>query len=98
MHLHSIAAYADKIVDEIDAASAELLKNMPANELVSLHHTWGTAIRNGFGLWESDHPLTTNWHMNVDTRNIIDGVDYSKDHPDSVSMKIMELVHKKINA
>lgn len=98
MHLYSVAAYADKIVDEIDAESAAALKTTPADQLAKYHHSWGMSIRNEFGLWEQDHPLTKNWHQNPDNRNIIDGIDFSDDHPDSISMKIMELVHKKINA
>ena len=102
MHLHSAAAYADKILDEISEADYSLLvaelKGTSSSDLVKYHHTWGTAIRNEFSLWATDHPLTKNWHQNPDDRNIVDGVDFSDDHPDSVSMRIMELVHKKINA
>ena len=54
----------------------------------SQDHSFGMverAIRNDYGLWEFDHPLTQHWHQHSDCRNIVDGVDHSEDHPDNVS-------------
>jgi len=56
----------------------------------------GRAIRNDYGLWEFDHPLTQHWHMYPDARNIVDGVDCSEDHPDQVSADILDLVRAKL--
>lgn len=52
----------------------------------------GRAIRNDYGLWEFDHPLTQHWHQHEDCRNIVDGFDCSEDHPDQVSAAILEVV------
>lgn len=98
MYLYSIAAYADQIVDELDASSIQVLKNLPEAELGLLHHSWGRAIRNDFGLWQPDHPLTKRWHEHPEEHDLRNGVDYSLDHPDSVSMEIMKVVWKKVNA
>lgn len=98
MYLHSVAAYADKIVDELDKDSVECLRSLPKERLWSLHHSWGMAIRNKFGLWKADHPLTKNWHTRPEAHLIRDGVDYSEDHPDAISMKIMKRVWEKVNA
>jgi hypothetical protein len=108
MHLHSIAAYADQIVDEIDESSIQCLRGMTIHELPTLHHSWGMAIRNEFGLWSADHPLTKHWHQKPEERDLrsfdgftiqnCEGVDYSKDHPDAISMEIMRAVWKKVNA
>ena len=54
------------------------------------------SIRNDYGLWEFDHPLTQHWHMNPECRNIVDGVDYSEDHPDQVSVAILEVVRSML--
>ena len=98
MYLHSVNAYADKILDELDASSTQALRSMAMGELPKLHHSWGRAIRNEFGLWEPDHPLTKHWHEKEDERDIQDGIDMSVDHPDHVSMLIMEQVWRKVNA
>ena len=98
MFLHSIQAYADQITDEIDKQSQQALRNIQVGELHRLHSSWGRAIRNEFGLWQADHPLTKNWHNNPDGRDIQDGIDCSNDHPDRVSMLIMLAVWKKVNA
>lgn len=47
------------------------------------------AIRNDYGLWEFDHPLTQHWHMHPECRNIVDGIDHSEHHPDNVSAEIL---------
>jgi len=98
MYLHSVAAYVDKIVDEIDASSIETLQKIPLEELGRFHHSWGMAIRNEFGLWQEDHPLTANWFAHPEKHDLRDGVDYSEDHPDAVSMRIMEGVWQKLNS
>ncbi len=98
MFLHSIAAYADQIVDTIDASSVQVLQGCTEDGLYGLHHTWGRAIRNEFGLWDPTHPLTRHWAACPDERDVRNGTDHSADHPDAVSMAIMRAVWKKINA
>jgi len=53
--------------------------------LVSFHSSLGRSIRNGFKLWEFP------WKP-----EIVDGIDMSDNHPDSISMRVLELVHKKM--
>jgi hypothetical protein len=67
--------------------------------LKSGQHDFGMcarAIRNDYGLWEFDHPLTQHWHMNPEARNIVDGIDHSEDHPDQVSAEILALVRARL--
>lgn len=45
------------------------------------HHPLGTRIRNEFKLWE------TEWEP-----KLIDGIDCAEDHPDAISMRIVEEV------
>lgn len=56
----------------------------------------GRSIRNEYGLWESDHPLTQHWHQNPECRNIVDGIDYSEDHPDAVSAEIIRVLREML--
>jgi hypothetical protein len=98
MFLHSAAAYADDILNELPQEETDYLKALPENDLPMLHVSWGRGIRNGCGLWDPEHPLTTHWHKFPNERDLRDGVDYSVDHPDAVSMSIMKLVYAKVNA
>lgn len=55
--------------------------SMEKDRLILYHHTLGRDIRNEFGLWQYK------W-----TPQLENGVDVSPDHPDSVSMRIIERV------
>jgi hypothetical protein len=59
--------------------------NTPKDKLVMYHGTLGRTIRNEYKLWD------TNW-----TPDIRDGVDYSPDHPDQVSMRVLEEVWERL--
>ena len=62
MHLHSISACVDKIVDKLDDSSRRCLEDLDSDELAQLNATWGMSIRNEFDLWDPGHPLTKRWH------------------------------------
>jgi hypothetical protein len=53
----------------------------PKDKLVSYHHTLGRDIRNEFKLWDAE------WKPDMR-----DGVDCSPDHPDQLSMRVIETV------
>lgn len=55
-------------------------------DLIAYHHTLGRSIRNEFKLWERE------WKPDV--RN---GVDWSPDHPDALSMCVIEEVWNRLN-
>lgn len=52
-------------------------------------------IRNMYGLWYC-HPLTKCWRDYPQSRNIINGIDHSNDHPDAVSNRIYKWVLEKL--
>lgn len=56
----------------------------------------GRSIRNDYGLWEFDHPLTQHWHAHPDCRNVVDGIDCSEDHPDAVSAEVLRIVRERL--
>lgn len=51
------------------------LKGMKKEDLIMLHHGFGTGLRNGFGLWHGDSQIVK---------------DYGGGDPDDVSMKLIE--------
>lgn len=52
-------------------------------------------IRNEYGLWHNN-PLTEKWRNQAESRDIRDGVDYSEDHPDNISVKIYDKVKEML--
>jgi hypothetical protein len=58
--------------------------NCKKEELISYHTSLGRNIRNHFKLWEYPH-----------TPVIVNGIDIAEDHPDQISMKIIETVWER---
>jgi hypothetical protein len=56
--------------------------------------SFGTWIRNKYGLWH-DHPLTERWRKEGPS-DLRDGIDYSPDHPDSISAIIIDRVLEEL--
>lgn len=61
-------------------------KNTKKENLSRYHLSLGSEIRNEFGLWKNKWDPV-----------IIDGVDVSPEHPDSVAMRVIEAVWIKTN-
>ncbi len=59
----------------------DLFLKTPKDKLIQYHATLGRDIRNEFKLWE------TEWIPDIRR-----GVDCSPDHPDQISMKVIEEV------
>jgi hypothetical protein len=55
------------------------------DKLVKYHTTLGRSIRNEFKLWDRE------WKSDVR-----DGVDYSPDHPDQLSMRVIKEVWLRV--
>lgn len=55
------------------------------DNLITLHHGFGMVIRNTYGLWNPNYP------------GIVEG-DLGDGHPDGISMKILEMLYKRIEA
>lgn len=63
----------------------EEFKSMDKEGLIRYHHSLGRSIRNKFNLWEFS------W-----IPHIVDECDTSPDHPDAISMRIIEAVWDKV--
>ena len=59
------------------------------------HSFFTREIRNHYSLWH-ESPLTKNWRENEESRVIVDGVDFSEDHPDNISGKIFDICLERI--
>lgn len=70
------------VLDLAKQDGSEKILECPRNELIAYHHTLGRHIRNTYKLWEKEH-----------TPVIIDGVDCAEDHPDAISMRIIEKLY-----
>lgn len=80
--------------DTIDSIVADALKTMGPDDLIFIKRhphdrAVGMHIRNRYGLWDTS-PLTEKWRTDESSRIIEDGIDYSKDHPDAVSDRILK--------
>lgn len=75
----------DDIIKHLSEKDSDYLKNMERDELGSLHFFMGMQIRNTYGLWKRK------WEP-----KIIDGVDHAEDHPDAISMRIIEKIYDKL--
>lgn len=59
---------------------------------IEFHHGLGTGVRNEFHLWHPENPFTVKDHV----PELRGGVDYSPRHPDNVSGRILEELHKRL--
>lgn len=61
------------------------LKSTNEEDLIDWHHSLGQHIRNKYKLW------SRSW-----TPNIVNGIDMSEDHPDTLSMKIVTEIYNML--
>lgn len=87
----------DEIVNDVEItlkqSEKKTIASMKKEDLIRLHSNLGMWIRNVYGLWNENHPLTSSWSAGnrVITKSAT-GLEYddSPDHPDAVSFKIIE--------
>ena len=96
------SAELPKDIDSVDGIVEHLLSTLSAEDLAFIKdrgHDYGMVgryIRNTYGLWAPDHPLTTNWSLNEASRVIINGADCSPDHPDNLTGQILKLLKERL--
>lgn len=79
----NIEHYAKGVLVELSTKDRRMLVSIgDKGDLISLHSTLGRAIRNRFSLW------SISWKP-----EFVDGVDHSPQHPDAVSMRVIEQVY-----
>jgi hypothetical protein len=70
-----------RLLAEMDDADKTGLRDTKKEDLILLHHGWGTGIRNDFGLWRGNTNLMADCHAQ---------------HPDDASMVIIKAVWQKL--
>jgi hypothetical protein len=87
----------DEIVSDLEVrislADKRALAQESESNLSMMHHSFGTWIRNSYGLW-AGNPLCDDW-VNDPSTHVIQNVngtdiDCSPHHPDQVSMDIIK--------
>jgi hypothetical protein len=73
----------NKMLDKFTSKELEKFINTPKEKLVKYHDSLGRDIRYEFKLWENE------WKPNIKN-----GVDHSEDHPEQISLKVIEKVWK----
>lgn len=73
----------DRLLVELPKKDKKAFKETKENNLIMLHHGFGTDIRNVFGLWEGNEELLKSC-----------GGEWI--HPDSASMVIIETAWKRL--
>lgn len=86
MENDKIVEHVLKWFEEAPEKDKDIFKNSTKDELIRYHHYLGKNIRNEFDLWE------ISWKP-----EIVDGIDISENHPDAISMRIIEEVWRRIN-
>ena len=72
--------------DQAEPRDQKHFKEYDRHSLITFHHTLGRDIRNHFGLWE---------YMWIPV--LQEGIDCSQEHPDAISMRIIEKVWDAAN-
>lgn len=85
MQHHEIIKVAKEVKDFLATETINELKSTPEENLIDWHHSLGQHIRNKYKLW------SRSW-----IPNIVNGIDISEDHPDAISMKIIEEIYKML--
>lgn len=98
----------EEIVEDLfyfmEEEDKKFLSTISKSEMIRFHFSNGMAIRNEYGLWDSEHPLTKQWHQDEANdcnkyigTNGISGTDCHPNHPDAVSMDILYMLWDKCN-
>jgi uncharacterized protein DUF6794 len=87
-------------VARLEVEDVEMLLTIPESEMGKYHHSYGMYVRNHYGLWHSDNPLTKVWFDacdNKDVTYILNGVDCHPNHPDNLSGEILKMIWREVN-
>lgn len=78
---------ADEIVKGLTRKDVDVIMSVhAADDMIQFHHSTGMWVRNHYGLWKKS------WEPEIKN-----GVDWSPQHPDAISARILELVWTKVH-
>jgi len=73
----------NQIITSMHDKDKEIIKNTPKEDLIGLHPSWGTGMRNEFGLWGGN-------------KELLASCGSTDMHPDDAVMVIIEAVWEKL--
>lgn len=79
----SVNEIVEHQLKELPAETKVDFSKMAEDDLIMMHHTYGTWIRNSYGLWHPNNPF-------VIKNDLGDG------HPDGLSMLVIKGIHKRL--
>ena len=85
--INEMIGIVENWLSKTDEKNKKEFLETPKEKLISYHTTLGRSIRNEFKLWDRE------WKPDV--RN---GVDYSPDHPDQISMRVIQGVWERLRS
>lgn len=94
-HINTIEGIANDVITKLHEEDQVYIAKKSLEDARSMHHSLGQWIRNTYGLWH-ENSLTERWRTDESSHKLIDGVDYSEDHPDNISDLVIQLVWKKL--
>jgi hypothetical protein len=91
----SMKTTINDIVEDLVITLPSKDKKMLLKDFSSLQRTClGRYIRNTYELWTAS-PLTHNWRNHIN-RTIVNGIDYSYEHPDNIAGIIADLLIERL--
>lgn len=94
--LSTVEEIAADVIAKLTLPDRERIRRGTEDAARALHFSLGMWIRNTYGLWTKEHPLTKTYMTDPASRKIVDGVDVSEGHPDAVSDRIIRCIWKKL--
>lgn len=79
-------AIVTSIVSKLGSDDVQVLMETRFEDLIQFHSSVGRSIRNEYGLWNVD------WEPELNAA----GIDCSPNHPDAVSMRIIEKIWRQV--
>lgn len=77
---------ANDVLQDFPADALIRFTETPFKDLIAYHNSLGRMIRNEYGLWQNE------WEPVM-----IEGADHSEQHPDAISMRIIQKIHQIVN-
>lgn len=79
----SVQEIAEHQLKQMTVEQLTEFANIPQDELIILHHSYGMYLRNNYGLWHPNNP------------HVIEG-DLGDGHPDGLSQRAIEEMHRRV--
>lgn len=80
------------VVSNLNEDSIRIIRQSERSEMLDYYTSTGRHIRNKYGLWDKDNPLTAPWYIERNT-----DIGMSEYHPDYVAIRVLYAVWEQVN-